>query len=87
VVETLDRSALVAVQTPQGFPLALLRAAHDAWPSDEEATDDAAVCERHGAPVTWIPGETTNRKLTSADDWWWAERVVEAGQVRWGGRG
>lgn len=87
VIETLDRSTLIAVQTPQGFPLGLLAAAHAAWPADEEATDDAAVCERHGAAVSWVPGEPTNRKLTSADDWWWAERVVETGQVRWGGRG
>lgn len=87
VIGTLDRSELIAVQTPQGFPLALLSAAHAAWPPNEEATDDAAVCERHGAPVAWVPGEATNRKLTTADDWWWAERVVESGQVRWGGRG
>lgn len=83
VVETLDRSALVAAQTPQGFPLELLAAAHAAWPAEEEATDDAAVCERFGAPVTWVPGEAGNRKLTDADDWWWAERLVESGRVAW----
>jgi 2-C-methyl-D-erythritol 4-phosphate cytidylyltransferase/2-C-methyl-D-erythritol 2,4-cyclodiphosphate synthase len=85
VVETIDRRSLVAVQTPQGFPLGLLRVAHAAWKDDEEATDDAAVCERHGAPVAWLPGETLNRKLTGADDWWWAERLIESGRVRWGG--
>lgn len=85
VVETIDRRRLVAVQTPQGFPLALLRAAHAAWQEDEEATDDAAVCERHGAPVAWLPGEALNRKLTGAEDWWWAERVVESGRFRWEG--
>jgi 2-C-methyl-D-erythritol 4-phosphate cytidylyltransferase/2-C-methyl-D-erythritol 2,4-cyclodiphosphate synthase len=85
VVETLDRDSLVAAQTPQGFPLGVLAAAHAAWPDDEEATDDAAVCERHGAPVSWIPGELLNRKLTAADDWWWAERLVESGRARWAG--
>jgi 2-C-methyl-D-erythritol 4-phosphate cytidylyltransferase len=83
VVETLDRGSLVAAQTPQGFPLGLLATAHAAWPDGEEATDDAAVCERHGAPVSWIPGEPLNRKLTGLDDWWWAERLVESGRVRW----
>jgi 2-C-methyl-D-erythritol 4-phosphate cytidylyltransferase/2-C-methyl-D-erythritol 2,4-cyclodiphosphate synthase len=83
VIETVDRSTLVAVQTPQGFPLALLKAAHAAWTGEEEATDDAAVCECYGAPVAWVPGEALNRKLTGADDWWWAERVVESGRVRW----
>lgn len=83
VVETVDRTILVAAQTPQGFPLALLVAAHAAWPAGEEATDDAAVCERLGAAVAWVPGEARNRKLTDADDWWWAERLVESGRVTW----
>lgn len=87
VIETVDRARLIAAQTPQGFPLALLRDAHAAWTEAGEATDDAAVCERFGAPVTWIPGEALNRKLTDAEDWWWAERLVESGRVRWGGRG
>jgi 2-C-methyl-D-erythritol 4-phosphate cytidylyltransferase/2-C-methyl-D-erythritol 2,4-cyclodiphosphate synthase len=85
IVETLDRSLVVAVQTPQGFPFALLRAAHAAWPDTEEATDDAAICERYGAPVAWLPGEPANRKLTDPDDWWWAERLVESGRVTWEG--
>jgi 2-C-methyl-D-erythritol 4-phosphate cytidylyltransferase/2-C-methyl-D-erythritol 2,4-cyclodiphosphate synthase len=85
VVETLDRGSLVAAQTPQGFPLGLLAAAQAAWPDGEEATDDAAVCERHGVLVSWIPGEPINRKLTGEDDWWWAERLVESGRVRWDG--
>lgn len=85
VVETLDRSLVVAVQTPQGFPFELLRAAHAAWPETDEATDDAAVCERFGAPIAWVPGEPANRKLTDADDWWWAERLVESGRITWEG--
>ena len=85
VVETLDRSLVVAVQTPQGFPFALLLAAHAAWPETTEATDDAAVCERYGAAIKWVPGEPTNRKLTDADDWWWAERLVESGRFTWEG--
>ena len=86
VVETIARRSAVAVQTPQGFPRAVLEAAHAAWPVGEEATDDAAMCERSGATVAWVPGEELNRKLTGPEDWWWAERVVESGRVRWGGR-
>ena len=86
VVETIARRGAVAVQTPQGFPLALLAAAHAAWPEAEEATDDAAMCERMGARVAWLPGEVLNRKLTGPEDWWWAERVVESGRIRWGVR-
>lgn len=86
VVDTIARHAAVAVQTPQGFPLALLRAAHAAWPDEEDVTDDAAMCERMGARVAWLPGEALNRKLTGPEDWWWAERLVESGRVRWEGK-
>lgn len=81
VVATVERDRLVAVQTPQGFPVEVLRDAHRA--DGEDATDDAALVERLGHPVTWIEGERMNRKLTDADDWVWAEGVVAAGRVRW----
>jgi 2-C-methyl-D-erythritol 4-phosphate cytidylyltransferase len=65
VVATLDRSSLVAVQTPQAFGAAALRAAHaDAG----DATDDAALVERRGGRVVVVPGDASNRKLTSPDD-------------------
>lgn len=83
VLGTVDRDRFVAAQTPQGFPYDLLVAAHEA--SAEEATDDAALCERSGVPVTWIPGEALNRKLTDPEDWEWAEGVVASGVVRWEG--
>lgn len=81
VVRTVPRARLVAVQTPQGFPLAVLRRAHEA--DAEDATDDAALVERAGHPVTWVEGERMNVKLTDPDDWAWAEDVVAAGRVRW----
>jgi 2-C-methyl-D-erythritol 4-phosphate cytidylyltransferase len=65
VVATLDRSALVSVQTPQAFRASSLRAAHAGRP---EATDDAAVVEQWGGRVVTVPGEPDNRKITIADD-------------------
>lgn len=65
VRETLPREELVAVQTPQAFRAAVLRRAHA---EGGEATDDAALLERLGATVRVVPGETTNVKLTAADD-------------------
>lgn len=82
IARTLDRERIVAAQTPQGFPLAVLREAHDEETS-ADATDDAALCEGRGVPVTWIEGEALNRKLTGPDDWAWAEAVVAGGAVRW----
>ncbi len=82
VVGTRDRSRFVAAQTPQGFPLAVLRRTHE-QAEPPEATDDAELCERLGIPVTWIPGESLNRKLTGPDDWAWAERTIAEGGIRW----
>jgi 2-C-methyl-D-erythritol 4-phosphate cytidylyltransferase len=65
VTETLERAELVAVQTPQAFRAAVLRAAHAAG---GEATDDAALVERAGGRVVVVAGEQHNRKITDAAD-------------------
>jgi 2-C-methyl-D-erythritol 4-phosphate cytidylyltransferase len=65
VVETPGRDTLVAVQTPQGFRAAALRAAHAAG---GDATDDAALVEAIGGRVVVVPGEATNRKVTTPHD-------------------
>ncbi len=71
VVETLDRSELVAVQTPQAFRAEALRRAHADAP---EATDDAGLLEALGLSVVVVPGEYHNLKLTSPDDLATAEK-------------
>jgi 2-C-methyl-D-erythritol 4-phosphate cytidylyltransferase len=73
VVDTPDRSTLVAVQTPQAFRAAALRAAHA---SGGEATDDAALVEAGGGLVVVVDGEPINRKITHPDDLEWARRAV-----------
>jgi len=65
VVETVDRSRLVAVQTPQAFRAGILRRAHSGAP---EATDDAALVEALGGTVVVVEGDPRNFKLTSPDD-------------------
>ncbi len=73
VVETLDRRALVTVQTPQAFRLDALRRAHAGEP---EATDDAALLEAIGLAVRVVPGDPENLKLTTPADLARAERLV-----------
>ena len=77
VTETLDRTNLWAIQTPQAFHLGLLRRLHD---SSEEflraATDDASLVERDGGRVEVIAGEKTNIKLTSPEDLVFAEAIL-----------
>lgn len=66
VVVTVDRSALVAVQTPQGFRADVLRRAHAT--GDEDATDDAMLLESIGEVVVTVPGEPDNLKITFPGD-------------------
>ena len=65
VRETLDRSELVLVQTPQAFRAEVLRAAHAGEP---DATDDAALVERAGGKVVVVPGSPAANKITTPDD-------------------
>ena len=65
IVATVDRSTLVAVQTPQAFRAEALRAAHAGRP---EATDDASVVEAGGGKVVIVAGDPRNLKLTHASD-------------------
>ena len=66
VVVTVDRSALVAVQTPQGFVVSVLRRAHAA--GDDDVTDDAMLLELIGEQVVTVPGEPSNLKITFPED-------------------
>lgn len=65
VRSTPDRSALVVVQTPQGFDKSTLLRAHSA---SDDATDDAALVEALGITVKTIPGEARAMKITNPED-------------------
>jgi 2-C-methyl-D-erythritol 4-phosphate cytidylyltransferase len=73
VVSTVDRSDLVAAQTPQAFGATVLRRAHR---ERAEATDDAALLESIGATVRTVPGDPRNLKLTVPHDLALAEILV-----------
>jgi len=62
---TIDRAPLVAVQTPQAFRAAALRAAHN---DGADATDDAALVEAAGGRVVVVPGDPANIKITHPED-------------------
>jgi 2-C-methyl-D-erythritol 4-phosphate cytidylyltransferase len=73
VMATLDRSRLVAVQTPQAFRADVLRRAHA---DGAEGTDDAALVEAAGGRVVTVPGDPANRKITEPADLEWARQQV-----------
>lgn len=73
-----DRSALVAVQTPQMFWSEQIRNAYT-QAYDLSFTDDASVAERKGIPLTFIDGEKYNIKITTPEDLRLAEAVISLG--------
>jgi len=76
-LETVDRSTLYGVQTPQVFSLdLLLRAYREAQSAGFLGTDDASYVERLGHPVILVPGERTNLKITVAEDLLVAEALL-----------
>lgn len=69
ITHTPDRSQLWAAQTPQGFEVELLRQCHAKGASQGwQVTDDAALLEKCGVPVSIVEGEETNLKVTTPVD-------------------
>ena len=68
-IYTLDRSRLLAVQTPQIFHRDLLLAAYDHARQEQLAvTDDSSLVEALGEKVIVLAGDERNRKVTTRDD-------------------
>jgi 2-C-methyl-D-erythritol 4-phosphate cytidylyltransferase / 2-C-methyl-D-erythritol 2,4-cyclodiphosphate synthase len=79
VAETLDRRVLWLAQTPQAFRRDVLLAAYAAAGDEaSRATDECALVERTGAPVTVVPGEPGNFKITGPEDVARARALLEA---------
>lgn len=70
----VDRSQLLAVQTPQGFDMATLRSAHA---QNGDATDDATLVEALGHDVVVVEGEAANSKITDRTDLLAAASIIE----------
>lgn len=81
VLDTPTRADLRAVQTPQGFDLASLRAANRAYFHDDDpgfvATDDASLMEWHGAAVTCVQGDPMAFKVTTPIDMMLAQTITD----------
>ena len=80
VLETLDRTKVLAAQTPQAFRREALEEAHRmAREQGFVATDDAALLERAGFRVVAVVGEPLNFKVTRPEDLARAEAVTRRG--------
>jgi 2-C-methyl-D-erythritol 4-phosphate cytidylyltransferase / 2-C-methyl-D-erythritol 2,4-cyclodiphosphate synthase len=80
VHETVSRTSLFAAQTPQSFLLSEIRSAHEkaAALRRDDFTDDAAIAEWAGLPVTIVEGSVENVKLTVKRDLAMADEKLSA---------
>jgi 2-C-methyl-D-erythritol 4-phosphate cytidylyltransferase len=78
VVETIDRSRVWAVQTPQTFKYDILKMAYEkAYEDGFYGTDDASLVERLGMKVKIIPGSYDNIKITTPSDLVMGEAILK----------
>ena len=67
--KTLDRNRLLAVQTPQGFKMDILKRAYDrAYEDNFYGTDDASIVERMVIHPAIVEGSYANIKITTKED-------------------
>ena len=87
VVQTLDRSKLWEIQTPQVMRPQLLREGFRKVREEGlQVTDDVSIIEQMGEPVKLTLGEYTNLKLTTPEDMIIAETILrDRGERRAGG--
>ena len=80
---TVDRTDVVAAQTPQGVRRSLLERAYAAFPPDgpETWTDEASLLEACRIAVHAISGEATNLKVTVPVDLERARAMLDGGLV------
>jgi len=84
IAKTLDRSVLVAAQTPQCFRADVLREVlARAAREDADATDEAGLAAKYGHHVHLVRGDSMNFKITRPEDLVMAERIY----AEWGGEG
>lgn len=74
---TVARDDLALAQTPQAFHFQKIMSAH-LTARDRTFTDDASIAEAAGMKVMVVPGQKSNFKLTTVEDFVIAEQVLAA---------
>jgi 2-C-methyl-D-erythritol 4-phosphate cytidylyltransferase/2-C-methyl-D-erythritol 2,4-cyclodiphosphate synthase len=80
IAETVDRTGLWRVQTPQGFHFDAILDAHRKA-AGQALTDDAAVAETAGMTPLIVGGSEENLKVTTSGDLAAAERLIATRQA------
>lgn len=68
IIDTLDRSVMRAVQTPQIFAKDLYLNAVKSVPDSKNFTDDCMLIEAYGKTVAFVDGDYENIKITTPED-------------------
>lgn len=78
VIDTVERSSLWAVHTPQAFRVSILKKAHEhAEESGYLGTDDASLVEVYGEKVFMVEDHYLNIKITTPEDLYFAEAIFK----------
>ncbi len=77
VLNTLERTNLVAVQTPQGVRVADYKSAIGDLGDVSRFTDDTSIMEAAGFKVLTVEGSRSNIKITTKEDIALAESLLE----------
>ncbi|MEA1881135.1 MAG: 2-C-methyl-D-erythritol 4-phosphate cytidylyltransferase [Candidatus Marinimicrobia bacterium] len=76
ILETLPRETIWRAQTPQVFSKPALQEALElAETEDIRGTDEASILERIGYQVGFVEGSSLNMKITTEEDWVFAEAI------------
>ena len=76
ILETLPRETIWRAQTPQVFFRSALREALELAETENiQGTDEASLLERIGYQVGFVEGSSLNIKITTKEDWVFAEAI------------
>ena len=73
IMKTIDRNSIWLAQTPQVFWKDKLLKAYDKMDESIVITDEASIMEKMGYKICLIPGDIKNNKITTFEDWKYAE--------------
>jgi 2-C-methyl-D-erythritol 4-phosphate cytidylyltransferase len=79
ILETLPREIIWRAQTPQVFAKQALQEALELAEAENIIkTDEASLLERIGYQVGFVEGSSMNIKITTEEDWVFAEAIYKS---------
>ncbi|MCZ4282069.1 bifunctional 2-C-methyl-D-erythritol 4-phosphate cytidylyltransferase/2-C-methyl-D-erythritol 2,4-cyclodiphosphate synthase [Kiloniella laminariae] len=77
IEKNVNRDGLWQAQTPQAFPYEMILSAHRQASDRNDFTDDAAVAEYAGHPISLVESGRENIKITTPDDLILAKNMIK----------